>query len=182
MKSRIVAVSIILMLMGLVAAFATGQKEEVERPYGPRGFRGGMMGMGMWGAAEGEKITVSGPIYFKDKLHPEIESGGKEYELLVPRFALWNLDIEEGQLVSVEGYTVEGMYCEEEGEDEVHLWVTNAKIGDKEYDLERDLQGAWGGPQGSWGGPGSRGRGPGRRGHMMRGWNGSNMSGRGWRS
>ncbi len=181
MKSRIIAVSIILMLTGLVAVFATGQKEEVERPYG-RG-RGGMMGMGMWGAEEGEKITVSGPVYFKDKIHPEIESGGKEYELMVPRFALWNLDIEEGQSISVEGYTIEGMYCEEEeGEDEVHLWVTKAKIGDKEYDLESDAQGTWGGRQGTWGGPGRGGRGPGRRGHMMRGGNGSNMSGRGWRS
>ena len=175
MKSRIIAVSVILMLVGLVAVFATGQKEDVERPYGPRGGRGGMMGM--WGADEGEKITVSGPVYFKDKLHPEIKSGDKEYELMVPRFALRNLDIEEGQLVSVEGYTVEGMYCEEEGEEEVHLLVTKAKIGDKEYDLERDAQGAWGGRQGAWGTPGRGGRG-----HMMRGGNGPNMHGRGWRS
>jgi hypothetical protein len=136
--------------------------------------------MGMWGAEEGEKITVSGPVTFEDKRHPEIKSGGKEYELMVPRFALWNLDIEEGQLVSVEGYTIDGMYCEEEDEDEVHLMVTKAKIGDKEYDLERDMQGAWGGCQGTWGGPGSGRRGPGRRGYMMRG--GPNTYGRGWRS
>jgi len=173
MKSKIIAVSIILMLTGLVAVFATGQREELERTYGPRGGRGGMMGM--WGADQGEKITVSGPVYFKDKLHPEIKSGDKEYELLVPRFAFWNLDIEEGQSVSVEGYTVEGMYCDTADEDEVHLLVTKAKIGDKEYDLESDAQGAWGGP-------GRGGRGPGRRGNMMRGWNGSNTYGRGWRS
>ena len=45
-------------------------------------------------AAKGEKISVSGPVYFEDQRHPEIKSGGKEYELIVPRFALWNLDIE----------------------------------------------------------------------------------------
>ncbi len=169
MKSRIIAVSIVLMLMGLVAAFATGQKEEAERPFGPRGNWAGPRAMEE--ATKGEKISVSGPVAFENKWHPELKSGGKEYELIVPRFALWNLDIEEGQSITVEGYTVEGMCCDDDNENEVHLLVTKATIGDQEYDL--DTPGAWG-PQG----PGWRG--PGRRGNMMRG--GPDSYGRGWRS
>jgi hypothetical protein len=162
MKSRIIAVSIVLMLTGLAAVFATGQKEEAKRPFGPRALQE---------AAKGEKISVSGPVAFEDKRHPEITSGGREYELIVPRFALRNLDIEEGQSISVEGYALEGTCCEDDSENEVHLLVTKATIGDQEYDLE--TPGAWG-PQG----PGRRGFG--RDGHRMRG--GPDAYGRGWRS
>jgi hypothetical protein len=161
MKKRIISLSALLLLAGMMV-FASGQREEVERPYGPRG-----------SFTKGEKISVSGPVHFEDRHHPEIESGGVEYELLVPRSALLNIDIKEGQTVTVEGYKTEGMCCEERGENEVHLWVTKANIDGKEYDLGEDLRGR----------PGWRGHGGMMRGGRGPGFRNNDDGGRpGWRS
>ena len=145
---------IVLLLIGGIAAtgaFASGDKEEPQRP--PR-WDGPQMSE--------ETITVTGQLHFEDRMHPELESGGREYELLVPRYYAYELDLEEGQTVTVEGYTVEGMpCCEEEEGDEIHLWVTKAVIDGKEYDLEdgsRMGMGPRGGMHPRWGmmGPGRR--------------------------
>ena len=68
------------------------------------------------------------------------------------------MDLEDGQTVTVEGYTVEGMPCFED-EEEVHIWVTKAIIDGKEYDMEAG--GFRGGHMGSRRGMGMMG--PGRR-------------------
>ena len=64
-----------------------------------------------------ETIIVTGRLYFENLIHPELTSGDVEYELLVPRFYVDELDLEEGQTVTVEGYTVEGMPCCEDEEE-----------------------------------------------------------------
>ncbi len=93
-------------------------------------------------------------------MHPELKSGGKEYELLVPHYYAYELDLKDGQTVTVEGYTVEGMpCCEDEAEEEVHIWVTKAVVDGKEYDLEGE--GFRGGHMGPGMGMGMMG--PGRR-------------------
>ncbi len=145
MNRKTTALVLILALASAVAVFAEGQREDRFRPGGP----------GRAGAPEisEDKVTVTGPVTFENRMHPVIESGGLEYELLVPRRSLWSVDVKEGQTVTVEGYTVTGMWCEagedeDDDDDEVHLMVTLAKIGGEEYDLESRR----------WG-PGRRGRG-----------------------
>jgi hypothetical protein len=112
-----------------------------------------------------ETITVTGQLYFENRMHPELKSGGEEYELLVPHFYVYELDLEEGQTVTVEGYAVEGMPCYEyEEEEELHIWVTKAVIDGEEYDLEAGPR--WGsrwGMMGHHGGPGRGMMGPNRR-------------------
>jgi len=115
-----------------------------------RGWQGRGGPRGAWGpgAEHGlkfseEKLTVSGPVYFQNRMHAELKSGGQDYELMVPRFYLYELELEEGQQVTVEGYVAKG-------DEESYMWVTKAVIDGQEYDLER------------------RGRGPGMMG--PRGW------------
>lgn len=97
-----------------------------------------------------EKVAVTGELYFQNRMHPELKSEGKEYELLVPHYYLFNLDLKEGQTVTVEGYPVTGLPFEQEDKDEVHLWLTKAVIDGKEYDVERYGRG---GMMGFGGGP-----------------------------
>jgi len=118
---------------------------------GRGGFRG-MMGPWAQGDENGlkfseEALTVTGPVYFQNRMHAELKADGKDYELMVPRFYLYDLELKEGQQVTVEGYVAQG-------EDENYMWVTKAVIDGKEYLLERG------------------GRGPGRGFGMMgpRGW------------
>jgi hypothetical protein len=149
---------ILLLIAGVAAAgaFASGGKEE-EPETARRNWRAVPP---RWDAPElsEETITVTGKLYFENRMHPELESGGEEYELLVPRFYVYELDLEEGQTVTVEGYTVEGMPCYEEEEEELHIWVTKAVIDGVEYKLEDDPRM---GPR--WG----MGPGRGHRGGMM---------------
>jgi len=128
MKRKTTAFVLILAVMASVGVFAGGQGEDRVDPGGP------------WDARtpeiSKEKITVTGPLNFEDRYQPELEGGSKQYELLFPRCCLWDVDVNEGQSMTVEGYTVTGMPIEAEKEDEIHLIVTMARIGDKEYDLE----------------------------------------------
>jgi len=156
---------IVLLLIGGVAAagaFASGNREDQAETVRPD-WRGAQR----WDGPQlsEQTITVTGQVYFENRMHPELESSGEEYELLVPRFYLYELDLEEGQTVTVEGYTVEGMpWCAEEEEEELHIWVTRAVIDGEEYELE---DGPGTGPRWGMTGPGwgpRRGMmGPGRR-------------------
>jgi hypothetical protein len=143
---------ILLLIAGVAAAgaFASGNKEDQRRT--PRGDAPEL---------SEEAITVTGQVYFENRMHPELKSGSKEYELLVPRFYAYELDVEEGQTITVEGYTAEGMPCYEgEEEDELHILVTKAIIDGQEYQLDA-------GPRWGMMGPGMGPRrgmmGPGRR-------------------
>ena len=127
-------IMLLLLVTGIAAAgaFAEGNKEgepETARPDWRR--------MPRENAPElsEETITVTGRLYFENLIHPELTSGDVEYELLVPRFYVDELDLEEGQTVTVEGYTVEGMPCCED-EEELRILVTKAVIDGVEYELE----------------------------------------------
>jgi len=152
---------IILLLIAGVAAvgvFASGNKEDEAEATRPDWRR-----IPRWDAPElsEETVTITGQLYFENRMHPELKSDGEEYELLVPRFYAYELDLEEGQTVTVEGYTVEGMpCCEDEEEEELHIWVTKAVIDGEEYDLEagprRGMMGPGMGPRRGMMGPGRR--------------------------
>ena len=158
-------ITILLLIAGIAAAgaFASADKEDEAENVRPDWRR---MPRAEAPQFSEETITVTGQLYFENRMHPELISGADEYELLVPRFHAYELDLEDGQTVTVEGYAVEGMPCcqGEEEHDEMHIWVTKAVIDGEEYDLE-------GGPRMKprWGKMGPRGghhggiMGPGRR-------------------
>ncbi len=141
MKQKIVLVLLVLLTAGIISVSAVGQSETEGVPYGPR-----------WQSPSsvlGEKLEVTGELYFENRVHPELKSGDQEYELMVPHFYTFGVDLKEGQTITVEGYLVEGPYCtmeEEEEEDEIHLWVSKAVIDGKEYDLSRMRFGRMGRP------------------------------------
>jgi hypothetical protein len=147
-KRLLLSLVLIPVLLGGVSAsvFATGQSEGPSRPYGRRG-----PGQGPgreWPAPtfSEQTISVTGQLYVENRVHPELKSGDKVYELLVPRYYVYEADLKEGQTITVEGYTVTGMpMFEGEDNEDVHLWVTKAVIDGKEYDLERYGRGPMGG-------------------------------------
>ncbi len=130
MKQKIVLVLLVLLTAGIISVSAVGQSETEGVPCGLR-----------WQSRSselGEKLEVTGELYFENKVHPELKSGDQEYELMVPHFYTFDTDLIEGQTITVEGYQVEGPHCTmEEEEDEIHLWVSKAVIDGKEYDLSR---------------------------------------------
>ncbi len=160
-------------LVVAAGAFASGNKEDKNAQQGPgfygpgaygcpgpagwgRGMRGWGRGYGPgpWMHGRGwdqdyglkfseEKVTVTGPLYFERRMHAEIKADGKTYELMVPRFYLYDLDLKDGQNVTVEGYVAAG-------DEESYMWLTKAVIDGKEYDLQRYGRGPMMGPWG-WG-------------------------------
>ena len=127
---------ILLLIAGVAAAgaFASGNKEDMSEAARPDWRR---MPRGDAPELSEETITVTGQLYFENRMHPELKSDGEEYELLVPRFYAYQMDLEEGQTVTVEGFTVQDMpCCEDEEEEELHIWVTKAVIDGQEYELE----------------------------------------------
>ncbi len=171
MNRKTVLITLLALAVAAAGAFASGKKEEKEygRGFygygpGPGGCPGYAYGQGMgWGWRGGprgawgpdqdnqlkfseDKVTVTGQVYFQRRMHAEVKADGKTYELMVPRFYLSDLEIKEGQEVTVEGYVAAG-------DEENYMWVTQAVIDGKTYELER------GGP--GWGrGPGFNGPGP----------------------
>jgi hypothetical protein len=137
MNAKKIIVALLIAGVAATGAFASGNKEEQTERVRPDEQR-----MPRGEAPEApelseETITVTGQLYFENRIHPELESGGETYELLVPRPYIYELNLEEGQTVTVEGYTVEGMPCRGDGEDqELHIWVTKAVIDGQEYDLK----------------------------------------------
>ena len=150
MKTKMFIAAILMVTIAAGGVFASAQKDDRDEAY-PPGWGGRFRNDDFEGPAfSEEKITVTGTLSFENWMHPGLESDGQEYELLVPRFR-GGLDLEEGQTVTVEGYTTEGMPCCEEEEDgEIHLWVTKAIIDGKEYELEEyGFRGMGGGMMGS---------------------------------
>ena len=81
--------------------------------------------------SEWETITVTGVVSFKDWPNPEITSRGTTYELMVPRFAMLDIDIEAGDEVTIEGILVDQRVEDEEP----MLMVTKALIDGEEYEV-----------------------------------------------
>ncbi len=161
MAKKILAVSLVLGLALAAASFANGQKEQgFPAAPGQPGFTG-------------QKLVVTGSVQFQNLIHPTLKSGDKVYELMVPRYLVYQVDVKEGAQVTVEGYQVRDMPPWQLGNDnDIALFVTKATINGKDYDLSQ-----FRGPMGGYGygrGPGMMGgwgRGYGR-GYGMMGWGG----------
>jgi hypothetical protein len=159
MAKKILLSALALSLVLASAAFAGGQKEPVPGAAAPAAATAKPP------FATGEKLTLSGALSLEGQWHPVLKSGGKEYELLVPRHLTWNIDVKDGEQVTVEGYVVQGRPRAGQDDGDVDLFVTKATIQGKEYDLSQYRGPMMGGP-GQNGGPGygPRGRQPGMRG------------------
>ncbi len=59
-----------------------------------------ILSIGLMNAAD-EKIQLKGKLNVVNRIHPELNAGGKVYELLIPRFIVKSL--KDGEEISVEG-------------------------------------------------------------------------------
>ncbi len=121
MKLNVLA---ILTLSGMLAAgtaIANGQFEEATP-----------------GELPWKTMEVTGELSFDDWPHPEITSAdGTVYELMFPRHYVGDLEVDDGQLITVEGYAMEDNLLRDADERE-YLFVVKALINGEEYSLPED--------------------------------------------
>ncbi|RKX85852.1 MAG: hypothetical protein DRP57_02805 [Spirochaetes bacterium] len=129
--------------MGLMAS---GQSENTQQTTtqtqwqrGRSGRPGYMMANSF---AKENAITVTGKLYYQSTLHPEIKTDKAEYELLVPRYLIFDAGIKEGTEVSVSGYKVENppMERDKDESNDIHIYVTKATINGKTYDIASERE------------------------------------------
>ena len=143
------------------AAFAAGQGEQAGD-----------------GAIQGEKLVLKGTVSLQDLPHPVLTSGDKQYVLMVPPCLVDRAGVKDGAQVTVQGYQLRTKPFFGAGGDKkyIGLFVTQATIDGKDYDLSRYYADGMMGARGrGWGMMGGRGPGYG----MMGGGYGSGY-GRGW--
>ena len=122
---EVIFMSVAIGLLSITAATAEGIQEQREN-FGD------------------DLVTITGTVEFTASGTVLKTSGGQEYELMYPRFAAEEINVESGDTISVEGYIVPGPRWEED-DDEQHLMISKVTIDGEEYDLSRQF------------GPGSRG-------------------------
>ena len=162
-KKMIFSVMIVLMAAAAgMPVMATGAQEGVDpavRPY-----------------QQLDEKTLTGKVAINTDGRASLTVDGQEYELLYPYIAAADLEVETGDIVTVEGAVVPGPRWQE-NEDMQYLRVSKAVIDGKEYDLDeaygdrmngrRSTAGSMNGqarnnrpmtgPQGKWDGPVARG-------------------------
>ena len=109
-------VALFLILAGTAAVFASGAQEA------PRLF------------SEEELSTLTGVLKLGDAA-PILLSGGEEYLVMVPPFAVPEIELEDGQEITLEGYVHEG-FGRFADEDEQVIRVTKAIIDGQEYEID----------------------------------------------
>ena len=113
-----------LVVLGLVVAGTAMAKGQVEEHSGLP-----------W-----KTVTLTGSVSFNDWPNPELTTrDGKTYELLVPRLAAADLEVTEGQTITVEGYAVEGDFRGAPN-DRQHIRVVKAVIDGEEYTLPDNVR------------------------------------------
>jgi hypothetical protein len=147
-RNTMMIIAAVMLLTGIGSVFASGNKDAApQTPQAPFA-RGPQMNL-----ASNDKVTLTGTVAVTNKFHPELKVDSKLYYLMVPRFALDDIEVKDGATVTVEGFAVTGVPMV--GEEAEAVLVTKAVIDGKEYDIDR----GFGGPM--MGGDG-RGMGPGR--------------------
>jgi len=121
-----ILIAAVMLLCGIGAAFASGNKDTAQVPYG----RGPQ-----WNIASNDKVTLTGTVAVSNKFYPELKVDSKLYYLMVPRFYLDDIEVKDGTSVTVEGFVATGVPMLSE-KDEAVL-VTKATIDGKEYEVER---------------------------------------------
>ncbi|HTP57737.1 MAG TPA: hypothetical protein VMM82_02400 [Spirochaetia bacterium] len=125
------AKKLFLALMALslaTAAFASGQNEKAQA-----------------GVFQGDKLVLKGTVSFQAYPHAILKSGDKQYVLMVPPFLVAQSGARDGDQVSVQGYQLRdfpGNPWAGTDKNLVGLFVTQATVGGKDYDLGR-YYGEW---------------------------------------
>ncbi len=103
------------------AAFASGQTEPVTGS-----------------AFQGDKLVLKGTVSFQGLPHPILKSGDKQYLLVVPPYLVYQSGVKEGAPVAVQGWQLTNL-PQWAGDDKklVGVFVTQATVGGKDYDLTR---------------------------------------------
>jgi len=141
MKKKMIFSVMIVMMVGTVGMplMASGAQEGADnftRPY-----------------EQLEEKTLTGEVAIGTDGRARLIVEGQEYELMYPFIAAADLEVETGDVVTVEGAVVPGPRWQED-EDALYFHVSGAVIDGEEYDLD-DAYGY--GMNGRRGGPGAMG-------------------------
>jgi len=155
MKKAIITLALIS--MAGMALFASGNKEDnsvepgtgyMGRGYASQNNEGQMTG-GRWnqdndqsnrghGAmfnSDEENVTLTGILDLTDVNDPKLTVGDNKYELMVPYRLDYDMDIKDGDEITINGFEVPG-YGRNSNPDLTNLMVTTATFNGKEYNLD----------------------------------------------
>lgn len=121
----------------------------------------------------GEEKTFTGKLKLEDNNRAELVTGDETYELMYPYYYTYNLDIKDGQEITVKGYDVPAYRWSPDGDDK-HIRVTEATIDGKTYELDNSYGRMGGNTKGNRGRGSRMNTGPGN-------WNNQSYGGRGRR-
>jgi len=137
-KSNLMVLTAVLLLAGNAAVFAGGQSEAPNQT-APNG-----------AATQAPQVTVAkdlttltGTVQIVNLIHPILKSGSTNYELIVPRFDVYQTGVKEGQTITVKGYKVEGgvwgpySRTAQASDTTPRLLVSSATIDGKTYNLQQ---------------------------------------------
>jgi hypothetical protein len=101
-------------------------------------FAGGQNEPAAGSAFQGDKLVLKGTVSFQGLPQPILKSGDKQYLLMVPPYLVYKSGVKEGTLVSVQGWQLTDL-PRWAGDDKslVAVFVTQATVGGKDYDLTR---------------------------------------------
>jgi hypothetical protein len=124
-----ITLTLILMLVMLGSIYAKGQDDSqiYPMPGGP-GYN--------WSSDDLESIEMVGTLELINGNPPFLISGTDKYLLMVPYHLLYNLDIENGEEISVTGYETSGHMWQWD-DSEKALILTAATIKGEEYNLSQ---------------------------------------------
>jgi len=165
------AIALVLISMGGMGLFAEGSQEETrvesETGYMGRGYSTGdqeyrgrsqMPMQGAPGYANNETLTLTGSIDLTDVNAPKLTVGEESYELMVPYRLDYDIDIADGDEITIKGFEVPAIRRTSDSE-LTNLMVTGAIFDGTEYDLDMMNEGPMANRRGS--ASGQKGR-PGR--------------------
>ncbi|RKX92906.1 MAG: hypothetical protein DRP59_04330 [Spirochaetes bacterium] len=140
MEKRIVTGLVLLVLMAMSAAANGVQKNSATNTWTPgRGQRYRMAPGNTQGITPpfeaGEKLILTGTLKFAENNEIELVTKDGTFDLMYPYYNTPNIDVKDGQNVTVKGYEVPA-YRWSNGDDDKHLHVVEATIAGKTYSFE----------------------------------------------
>ena len=153
MKKTLFAAAVLLTVVS-VFSFANGVKEDTTNPaWGPGygRFGGNTTAQAARPFKQGDLVTVTGNLKLVQNDHPELVTSDGTYELMYPYIYSDDVDLKDGQEITVKGYDTPAYRWSSDG-DEKHLMVTEATIDGKVYKIGRDDFGPMGMKGGRTGG------------------------------
>lgn len=131
-RGSVAVFTAVLFLGGGALLFAGGQKETTGQQ--------GATASGSAPTISSTLTTVTGKLQLANRIRPVVVEGSSSYELIVPRYEVYQAGVQQGETVTVKGYKVEGgswgpYYGSATTDTTPMLLVSSATIGGKSYDL-----------------------------------------------